>query len=107
MHVRIKICGITNPADAESVATLGVDMIGLNFISKSPRLIDEPTAKSIVGVLPASVQAVALFVGQLRAVMKPMAQRLGIRTVQYYGDAPDASPDLQWIPAFSIASADD
>jgi phosphoribosylanthranilate isomerase len=57
--------------------------------------------------LPASVEAVALFVGESMAVMKPMAQRLGIRTVQYYGDAPDASPDLQWIPAFSIASADD
>ena len=46
MYVRIKICGITNPADAELAASLGADWIGLNFYAKSPRIIDDAPRKS-------------------------------------------------------------
>ena len=62
--MRIKICGITTPADAEQAAALGVDMIGLNFYAKSPRCINEATARAIVQALPASVVPVALFVNE-------------------------------------------
>src|SRR5437667_370108 len=56
MHVRIKICGITNPTDTELAARLGADWIGLNFYAKSPRHVDEAAARAIVQALPASVE---------------------------------------------------
>jgi phosphoribosylanthranilate isomerase len=108
MHVRIKICGITNPADAELAASLGADMIGLNFYAKSPRCIDEAIARSILQSLPTSVEPVALFVNESAAQVQRIAQSLDIRTLQLHGDHQETLPTaMRWIPAFSVADAGD
>jgi len=88
MQVRIKICGITNPTDAELAASLGTDWLGLNFYAKSPRYIDEATAKSIMQAIPTSVEPVALFVNEPIAHMQRVAEALSIRTVQVHGFPP-------------------
>ena len=49
MTIRIKICGIIHPDDAELAIAAGADLIGLNFVPDSPRLVDLNTASSIVG----------------------------------------------------------
>lgn len=106
MMVRIKICGITNQADAELAASLGVDWIGLNFYEKSPRYVTPTIAGAIVRQLPAPSEAVALFVNTPAAEASRFAHTLAIRTVQLHG-MPSASlpTGVQWIPAFSIADA--
>src|SRR5690242_1703435 len=38
--LRVKICGVTNEADARQAALLGADAVGLNFYHGSPRCID-------------------------------------------------------------------
>jgi len=43
-RIRIKICGITHPDDAEAAVTAGADLIGLNFVPGSPRCLDLDTA---------------------------------------------------------------
>ena len=40
MAVKIKVCGITNLADAEKALELGADMLGFNFYPASPRAIE-------------------------------------------------------------------
>jgi phosphoribosylanthranilate isomerase len=106
MHVRIKICGITNVADAERAAELGADMIGLNFYAKSPRNIDAATARSILQALPATVEPIALVVNEPIAQAQRFAQQLGIGTVQVHGDMPERFvAGTRWIPAFPVRDA--
>ncbi len=104
MPVRIKICGITQPADAERAAMLGADAIGLNFYAKSPRCIDHATARSILRALPPFVEPVALFVNESLEQAQKIALDLNIRTIQMHGDCLELLPaaGVHWIPAFSV-----
>ena len=36
----LKICGVTTPGDARAVASLGVELVGLNFYPRSPRYLE-------------------------------------------------------------------
>jgi phosphoribosylanthranilate isomerase len=109
MRVRVKICGITNPADAERAAALGADWIGLNFYPKSPRYIDMAAAKLIVQGTPASVEPVALFVNEATDQMDRVADALAIRTIQVHGEQSDleAWQDRRWFRALSVRDAND
>ena len=86
--MKIKICGITGPADAVMVAEAGADWIGLNFHPASPRAIDEATAREILAALPSPVEAVGVFVNRPPADVAAVAARVGLRIVQLHGDEP-------------------
>ena len=63
MHpLRIKVCGVTNEADARHAALHGADAVGLNFYPGSPRCVDPGTAGFILRELPPFVEAVGVFV---------------------------------------------
>jgi phosphoribosylanthranilate isomerase len=85
-RVQIKICGVTNVADASLCAELGVDMIGLNFYPQSPRAIDRETARAIIEGLPRRVKAVGVFVDEPADEIRAAARSAGLRTLQLYGE---------------------
>jgi phosphoribosylanthranilate isomerase len=85
--LRIKICGITNEADARQAGLLGADAIGLNFYAQSPRRIDPVMANFILRELPLFVEPVGVFVDQPLHEVFNYVNRIGaIRTIQWYGD---------------------
>jgi phosphoribosylanthranilate isomerase len=106
---RIKICGITNEADARLAAELGADAIGLNFHPESPRFVSPTAVEAILRALPPLVEPVGVFVNQpLREVFATLNVFGRIRTVQWYGDKPelcDAYP-FQYIPTFPVRDRD-
>ena len=61
-RVRVKICGITTPADALLAAQAGADAIGLNFHPPSPRAVSLETAARIRSVLPPFIAVMGVFV---------------------------------------------
>jgi phosphoribosylanthranilate isomerase len=104
-ELRIKICGITNPADARQAALLGADAIGLNFYARSPRCVPLDVAARILRELPPLIDPVALFVNQPLNQVFEITNHLGaVRTVQWHGDEPemcDAFP-FRLIVAFQV-----
>ncbi len=62
MLTRLKICGITNQQDATACAELGVDLLGFNFYSGSPRFISFENAHLIIRQIPSATQSVGILV---------------------------------------------
>jgi phosphoribosylanthranilate isomerase len=107
-RVRVKICGITNEADAKQAAALGADAIGINFYAQSPRCVSPEVATFILRELPPFVEAVGVFVDEpLKQVFSFLNQISRIRTVQMHGtkrEICDAYP-FHFIPAFAVNDA--
>lgn len=85
---RIKICGITNLADAVAAAEAGADAVGLNFYAGSPRVVGEATALELVHSLPPHVAKIGVFVNEAVDRMSQIADRLALDFIQLHGDEP-------------------
>lgn len=57
----VKICGVTNEADALLAVALGADAIGFNFVASSPRRIAPRDARAIADKLPGGTMTVGVF----------------------------------------------
>ena len=86
MRTRIKICGITRPADARAAAEAGADAIGLVFYPPSPRYLSAERAVEIRDALPPFVQTVALFVDPDAAQVALVLGRVRPAMLQFHGD---------------------
>jgi phosphoribosylanthranilate isomerase len=86
MRTRIKICGITRPADARAAAHAGADAIGLVFYPPSPRYLSVERAVEIRDALPPFVQAVALFVNADAAQVAQVIGRVHPSMLQFHGE---------------------
>ncbi len=88
--VRVKICGITNSADAKLAVDAGAAAIGLNFYPPSPRAVTPAAAWEIVRRLPPFVNAVGVFVNWAAAPVAMLARAVRLSAVQLHGDEPPA-----------------
>ncbi len=89
--MRVKICGLTRPADAESAARLGVDAIGLVFYPPSPRAVEIGQAREIASVLPSTVTRVALFVNPRPALVEQVLEEVPLDLLQFHGNESPAA----------------
>lgn len=83
--VRIKVCGLTDPAEARQAAEYGVDAIGLVF-AKSPRQVNPETARLIVRAVPPFVQTVGVFVNESPRRIRDIVAHCGLDLVQLHGE---------------------
>jgi phosphoribosylanthranilate isomerase len=81
---RIKICGITNPADALKAAEMGAHALGFIF-APSPRQVSPETAASIIRELPAFMQTVGVFVNSAENEVREIMEYTGLDLVQFHG----------------------
>ncbi len=91
--VKIKVCGITNLADAEKSLEFGADMLGFNFYPPSPRCIAPAKAREIIECLPRDSFNVALFVNEPKARVNDVLAagrlpdgRQAYRGLQFHGE---------------------
>jgi phosphoribosylanthranilate isomerase len=83
----IKICGVTNEADALLAVGLGADAVGVIF-APSPRQVSLATAGDIVRRLPVETMTVGVFRDEAPTRVVEIANQLGFRGVQLHGHEP-------------------
>lgn len=84
-RVRIKICGITRLADAETAVALGADALGFVFYEKSPRSVTVEQVRSITAQLAPFVTKVGLFVDPDEGQLRHILSELPIDIIQFNG----------------------
>lgn len=84
--MRVKICGITNIADALLSCDLGADALGFIFYKKSKRFINYSSAEKIIQQLPSFVAKVGVFVENEASEINDISQKIGLTTVQLHGN---------------------
>src|SRR5713226_9606288 len=89
--IRIKICGITNLADAKAATEAGANSLGFNFYEKSLRRIVTADAAQIRSKLPKEVEAVGVFVNATPADINSLRAFVRFDSAQLHGDE---SPDI-------------
>lgn len=84
--IKVKVCGVTDPANAVAAVELGADYLGLNFYPGSPRFVDVRRALEIAAAVAGRVPLVGVFVNAPAAEVEDTADRVGLGLVQFSGD---------------------
>lgn len=108
----VKVCGLTNPAEAAACADLGVWAIGVVFAPESVRCVDIDQARSICAVVPAHVRRVGVFVDPDPAMAASAVSGAGLTDVQLHGRRVDvdrirAAVGVPVFQGFPVAGASD
>lgn len=90
----VKICGVTNEADALLAVGLGADAVGF-ILAPSPRQVSATTASDIVKRLPRDVLTVGVFRDEAPARVVEIANRAGFGAVQLHGH--ETAEETRWV----------
>ena len=83
---RVKICGVSDPADARRVADLGAWALGMIFWPQSPRACSLQNAETISAELHRRLKVVGVFVNATLDEVAATADRCNLAIVQLHGD---------------------
>ncbi|MCL9782026.1 bifunctional indole-3-glycerol-phosphate synthase TrpC/phosphoribosylanthranilate isomerase TrpF [Vibrio sp. S4M6] len=86
-----KVCGLTNPEDANTVYQAGSVYGGLIFVEKSKRYIDINTARTVMSGAP--LHYVGVFQNHSVEQILDCAHELGLKAVQLHGQEDQAYVD--------------
>jgi|SRR5580698_5503923 phosphoribosylanthranilate isomerase len=86
MDTKVKICGITNPADAQAAVAAGADALGFIFYERSPRFVRLTDAAAISRPLAPHIMRVGVFVNAPEEFVLSAIKACGLTLLQFHGD---------------------
>lgn len=121
MIQRIKICGITQPAQGRAIAELGATALGFICAPSSPRYVSPPQIAAVVAALPTTptgqpqCDRVGVFVNPTLATVQDTVAIGQLNSVQLHGsESPEfcvqvraTLPSVELIKAFRIRTPAD
>ncbi|MFP4044397.1 MAG: phosphoribosylanthranilate isomerase [Rhodosalinus sp.] len=94
--VRVKICGLTRPADVAAAVEAGAAYIGFVFFPPSPRSLSPEHARALALEVPAGVAKVALTVDADDAALGALLDRVPVDLLQLHGrESPERVSDVR------------
>lgn len=109
-RTRIKLCGLSRPADVDHAVTLGADAVGFVFYPKSPRAVTIAQAAELVRRVPPFVSAVGLFVNATADEIARVLDAVPLTMLQFHGDETPAqcvelakTARLPWMRALRVS----
>jgi phosphoribosylanthranilate isomerase len=85
VKVKVKVCGVTDPANALAAVEMGADYLGLNFYPGSPRFVTVERALEIAGAVRGRAPLVGVFVDAPAVEIGKIVERVGLDLVQLSG----------------------
>lgn len=82
---RIKVCGIKTPDIAEAAVDAGADMVGVNFVERSPRCVTIDQAAAISQGVAGRAEVVGLFLDGEPDAMRRAAGQANLSMLQLHG----------------------
>jgi len=107
IRIRIKVCGVTNPDDAVAAVDAGVDLIGLNFVPGSPRMLDLNTAEAISNRVAGQVERVAVFRNAPWNEVENVTRRIELERIQFHGDESEDEVEMVDLPVIKAVRGAD
>jgi phosphoribosylanthranilate isomerase len=83
---RVKICGNTNYEDARLAIDLGADYLGFIFVPNTKRVLSVDKAAEVLSKLRDFKNIVGVFCNQPKQEVETIAQRLGLKFLQFHGE---------------------
>lgn len=83
--IRVKICGLTDPADIPAAIVAGASYLGFNFFPKSPRYLDLEAAAFMATSVPVGVGKVGLTVDADDATLDLLTTTVPLDFLQLHG----------------------
>ncbi len=111
----IKICGITQPDQAEAIANLGSQALGFIGVPQTPRYLAPERMIQIVGSLRVTCDRIGVFRDQDPELIKTLVQQAGLTGIQLHGDETpqvcaqfrQTLPGIRLIKAFRLRGSED
>jgi phosphoribosylanthranilate isomerase len=84
--MRVKICGITQPQQAQAIASLGATAIGFICVPTSPRYVTATQIREVVTHLPDKTDKIGVFANASISEISQLTVDSGLTGVQLHGD---------------------
>jgi phosphoribosylanthranilate isomerase len=83
--LKIKVCGLKNPANIAAVAALSPDYMGFIFYDKTPRFVRDLSLQTLKAI-PSNIIKTAVFVNEDAASINALVDTFGFNAIQLHGN---------------------
>lgn len=105
--VRIKVCGVVHPDDAEAAVDAGADLVGLNFVPGSPRCLSLRDAEAIAERVAGRCERVAVFRNAAWDEIERVTRRIDLERIQFHGQESEEDVELVDLPVIKAVRGAD